>query len=310
MSTTLCIGIDVSKKHLDVAIDNEATVTQYTNDQDGIDAIIERIKPLAIKLVVFEATGGYEALAASCLHNAGLPIVIVNPRQIRDFAKATGVLAKTDAIDAQVICRFARAVNPKQRTIKDAETSELAALVTRRRQLIKMLVAEQNRLQQASKRNQKDIKDHIKWLKKRLDKIDDQIRKDIENSPMWHVKDDLLQSCPGVGPVTSAKLLSGVPELGQLDRKAIAMLIGLAPLNRDSGKFKGSRRIWGGRSEIRSALYMAAMSAIKHNPKIREFYQRLTAAGKCHKVAITACMRKLLIILNAMVRDQNKWQHT
>ncbi len=310
MSTTLCIGIDVSKKHLDVAIENEATATQYANDQEGVDAIIKRIKPLAIKLVLLEATGGYEVLAASCLHNAGLPTVIVNPRQVRDFAKSTGVLAKTDAIDAQVICRFARAVNPMQRTIKDADTSELAALVTRRRQLVKMLVAEQNRFQQAAKRNQKDIKDHIKWLKKRLGNIDNQIRKDIENSSMWRAKDDVLQSCPGVGPVTSAKLLSGVPELGQLDRKAIAMLIGLAPLNRDSGKFKGSRRIWGGRSEIRSALYMAAMTATKHNPIIREFYQRLTVTGKCHKIAITACMRKLLIILNAMVRDQKKWQHT
>jgi len=247
-------------------------------------------------------------LAASSLADSGLPVVIVNPRQVRNFAKAIGILAKTDAIDARVLAHFAEAVKPDVRPLKDRETSELAALVTRRRQIIEMIVAENNRLKLANKRNKKDIKDHIRWLEKRLDKIGSDIGKMIQSSPIWRSKDDILQSVPGIGPVTSANLISALPELGVLSPKKIAMLAGLAPLNCDSGKFKGRRRIWGGRASVRSGLYMATMAAIRCNPAIKGFYQRLTAAGKCHKVAATACMRKLLIIVNAMLRDQTLWQ--
>ena len=247
-------------------------------------------------------------MAASSLAESGLPVVIVNPRQVRNFAKATGILAKTDAIDARVIVRFAKAVKPDVRPLKDRETSELTALVTRRRQLIEMIVAEKNRLKLANKRNTKDIKAHIRWLEKRLDKIKLDIGKMIQNSPIWRDKNDILQSVPGIGPVTSASLICDLPELGDLGPKKIAMLAGLAPLNCDSGKFKGRRRIWGGRASVRSVLYMATMAAIRCNPTINGFYQRLTAAGKCHKVAATACMRKLLLIANAMLRDKTLWQ--
>lgn len=247
-------------------------------------------------------------MATSCLAEAGLAVVIVNPRQVRSFAKATGILAKTDAIDARVIARFAEAVKPEVRPLKDHQTSELTALVTRRRQIIEMVVAERNRLKLANKRNKKDITDHIRWLQKRLDTIETDIGKMIQSSPIWRCKDDILQSVPGIGPITSATLICDLPELGVLSPKKIAMLAGLAPLNCDSGKFKGRRRIWGGRASVRSGLYMATMAAIRCNPAIKGFYQRLTAAGKCHKVAATACMRKLLIIVNAMLRDQTLWQ--
>jgi transposase len=260
------------------------------------------------ELTVFESTGGYELLAASLLVEAGLAVVIVNPRQVRNFAKATGILAKTDAIDARVIARFAEAVKPDVRPLKDQATSDLTALVTRRRQIVEMIVAESNRLKLANKRNKKDIKDHIRWLEKRLDKIETDIGKTIQNSPIWRCKDNILRSVPGIGPITSATLICDLPELGVLSSKKIAMLAGLAPLNCDSGKYKGRRRIWGGRASVRSGLYMATIAAIRCNPAIKEFYQRLIAAGKCHKVAATACMRKLLIIVNAMLRDQTLWQ--
>ncbi|MBW2251741.1 MAG: IS110 family transposase [Deltaproteobacteria bacterium] len=239
---------------------------------------------------------------------AGFPVVIVNPRQVRNFAKATGILAKTDVIDARVIAHFAEAVKPDIRPLKDRATSELTALVTRRRQIVEMIVAESNRLKLANKRNIKDIKDHIRCLEKRLDKIETDIGKTIQNSPIWRCKDNILRSVPGIGPITSASLICDLPELGLLSRKKIAMLAGLAPANYDSGKFKGRRRIWGGRASVRSGLYMATLAATRYNPTIKAFYQRLTAAGKCHKVAITACMRKLLLIVNAMLRDQTLWQ--
>lgn len=309
MGTELFVGIDVSKEHLDVAVESDPKIKQFSNDQQGVDALVKHMKSLAPALIVIEATGGFETMAASSLYEAGLPPVIVNPRQIRDFAKSVGILAKTDAIDARVICRFGRAVKPEPRPVKDHDSAELTAQVTRRRQIVKMLVAEQNRLKMASKRNKKDIQAHIKWLKKRLKLIDGHIRKQIEKSPVWRYNDDILQSMPGIGPSTSAKLLSGIPELGEINQKAVAMLIGLAPLNRDSGKFKGCRRIWGGRSHVRAGMYMATLTAIRCNPIIRDFYQRLTGSGKPHKVALTACMRKLLITANAMVRDQTKWQH-
>lgn len=308
MNTKLFVGVDVSKNNLDVAIGQKEDITTFTNDQRGIDALIKKLSPIDPELTVFESTGSYEFLAASSLAQAGLAVVIVNPRQIRDFAKSTGILAKTDAIDARVIARFAAAVKPQVRPLKDHETLELTALVTRRRQIVEMIVAENNRLKLANKRNEKDIKAHIRWLEKRLDKIETDIGKMIQNSPIWRCKDNILRSVPGIGPTTSAVLICNLPELGLLGPKKIAMLAGLAPLNCDSGKFKGRRRIWGGRASVRSGLYMGTLAATRHNPTIKEFYQRLTAAGKCHKVAITACMRKLLTIVNAMLRDQTLWQ--
>ena len=308
MATKVFVGVDVSKDNLDVAIGSEKQILTFANDQKGVDALIEKLNRIGPELIVFESTGGYERLAASLFVEAGLPVVIVNPRQVRDFAKSAGILAKTDAIDARAIARFAEAVKPDVRQLKDRETSELTALVTRRRQIIAMIVAENNRLKLANKRNKKDIEDHIRWLEKRLDKIETDIGKMIQGSPIWRCKDDILQSVPGIGPVTSASLICDLPELGVLSPKKIAMLAGLAPLNCDSGKYKGRRRIWGGRASVRSGLYMATLAAIRCNPAIKGFYQRLIAAGKCHKVAATACMRKLLIIVNAMLRDQTPWQ--
>jgi transposase len=283
MSTEYFVGIDVSKD--------------------------TRLKPIEPRLIVFEATGGYETLAVSSLAVAGLPVVVVNPRQIRDFAKSIGRLAKTDVIDAGVIARFASAVRPELRPLKDSPSQELTGLVTRRRQIVDMIVAETNRLNAATRRNRRDIQAHIRWLQKRQDQIDDEIKRNIKNSPLWRTTDQILQSASGVGPATSAMLISCVPELGQLNRKKIACLIGVAPLNRDSGRFKGRRMIWGGRAQVRAVLYMSTLSAIRFNPIIRQFYQRLRGAGKCFKVAMVACMRKLLIILNAMVRNQTKWRN-
>jgi transposase len=308
METNVFVGVDVSKDSLDVAIGTHKDIITFANDQKGVDALVKKLKRIDAQLTVFESTGGYELLATSCLAEAGVAVVVVNPRQVRNFAKATGILAKTDAIDARVIARFAKAVKPDVRPLKDRQTSELSALVTRRRQIIEMIVAERNRLKLANKRNKKDIKDHIRWLQKRLDKIESDIGKMIQSSSIWRCKDDILQSVPGIGPVTSASLICDLPELGVLSPKKIAMLVGLAPLNCDSGKYKGRRRIWGGRASVRSGLYMATMAAIRCNPAIKGFYQRLIAAGKCHKVAATACMRKLLIIANAMLRDQTLWQ--
>lgn len=308
MSTDAFVGIDVSKQSLDVAIGEDGELMHFQNDQSGADALVKALKPHAPAIVVLEATGGYEMLAVSTLHDAMLPVVVVNPRQVRDFAKSLGVLAKTDAIDARVIARFAQAVKPELRPLKDRASLELSALVARRRQIVEMIVAEKNRMHKASARNRKDIKAHIKWLEKRLEHINKDIDKEIQNSPVWRCKDDILQSMPGVGPSTAAVLISDLPELGKADPKKIAMLVGLAPLNRDSGQFKGRRRIWGGRSQLRRALYMGTLTAVRYNPAIRSFYQRLTSAGKCHKVAMTACMRKLLVTLNAMVRDQTLWQ--
>jgi transposase len=308
METKVYVGVDVSKDSLDVAIGPQEEIITFSNDQKGVDELVKKLSRIDAELTVFESTGGYEVFAASSLAEAGLPVVIVNPRQVRNFAKATGILAKTDAIDARVIARFAEAVKPEVRQLKDRQTSELTALVTRRRQIIEMIVSENNRLKLANKRNKKDIQDHIQWLEKRLDKAGSDIGKMIQKSSIWRCKDDILQSIPGIGPITSASLICDLPELGGLSSKKIAMLVGLAPLNCDSGKFKGRRKIWGGRASVRSGLYMATLAAIRCNPAIKGFYQRLIAAGKCHKVATTACMHKLLIIANAMLRDQALWQ--
>jgi transposase len=309
MSTEYFVGIDVSKDTLDVCVYPTQDTFRVPNSPDGLDELIKRLKPIEPRLIVFEATGGYETLAVSSLAAAGLPVVVVNPRQIRDFAKSIGRLAKTDVIDAGVIARFASAVRPELRPLKDSPSQELTGLVTRRRQIVGMIVAETNRLNAATRRNRRDIQAHIRWLQKRQDQIDDEIKRNIKNSPLWRTTDQILQSASGVGPATSSTLISCVPELGQLNGKKIACLIGVAPLNRDSGRFKGRRMIWGGRAQVRAVLYMSTLSAIRFNPIIRQFYQRLKEAGKCFKVAMVACMRKLLIILNAMVRNQTKWRH-
>jgi transposase len=308
MSTEYFVGIDVSKDTLDVCLYPTQEAFQAPNSPQGIDELMKRLKPIEPKLIVFEATGGYETLAVSCLAAAGLPVVVVNARQVRDFAKSIGRLAKTDSIDAGVIARFAIAVRPELRPVKDSASQELTGLVTRRRQIVDMIVAETNRLKATTRRNRRDIQAHIRWLQKRLKHVDDEIKRDIQNGPLWRTTDHILQSVPGIGPASSAMLISCLPELGQLDRKKIACLIGVAPLNRDSGRYKGRRSIWGGRAQVRAVLYMSALSAIRSNPIIRPFYQRLREAGKCFKVAIVACMRKLLVILNAMLRNQTMWR--
>ncbi len=235
-------------------------------------------------------------------------MAVVNPRRVRDFAKATGKLAKTDAIDARILARFGHAVPVRPRPLQDAEGQEIKALVTRRRQLISMLVEEKNRLGLAPKRLEQSLKAHIAWLEEQLGLIDEDLDKGVKSSPLWRAKDDLLRGVPGVGPVLSANLLANMPELGQVGRREIAALAGLAPLNRDSGTLRGRRNIWGGRGHVRAVLYMATLAAMRCNPKLKSFFERLREAGKPFKVVMVACMRKLLIILNAMMRDQTPWR--
>jgi transposase len=301
------IGIDVSKKELEVALRPMGARSVFSNDEDGIALLVNFVRSFSPTLVVLEATGGLETGAVGALAAKGCPVVVVNPRQARDFAKATGKLAKTDSIDAHVLAHFADAVRPEVRTLKDVEAQNLDALNTRRRQIVEMLTAEKNRLLMSPSWTRKDIKSHIDWLEKCLHKVNKEMDKLLKKSPVWREKDNILQSTPGVGPVLSITLLADLPELGMLNGKQIAALVGVAPMNRDSGMFKGRRAIWGGRAGIRSILYMSAMSAIRFNPVIKVFYQRLRAAGKVHKVALTACMRKLLVILNAMLRNGNYW---
>jgi transposase len=265
--------------------------------------LAQRLSALKPALVVLEATGGFEAAPAAGLIAASLPVVIINPRQVRDFAKAKGLLAKTDRLDAGVLADFAEAMKPQIRPLPSREVQDLSALVRRRQQLVDMLTAEKNRAAQASPSVRADINEHIEWLKKRLKDIEKQLRQAIRSSPAWLVKDQLIQSEKGAGKVLSLTLMADVPELGQLTGKKVSALIGVAPFNCDSGQFRGKRRIWGGRANVRATLYMATRSAVRHNPIIREFYLRLIAAGKLDKVAIVACMRKFLLILNAIVRD-------
>ena len=268
---------------------------------------MDQLAPLEPCGVVLEATGGFEMLVAGELELAGLPVSLVNPRQVRSFARAIGRLAKTDAIDAQVLAQFAEVLKPPVRPLPDEETRELRALVDRRRQLLVMVTSERNRLRNASRRVRPLIQEHIRWLKQQADDLDNDISELIRSSPMWRAQEDLLRSVPGVGPVLSSTLLTHLPELGSLNRGQVAALVGVAPLNRDSGAFRGKRSIWGGRSAIRSALYMAALVATRHNPVIKAFYQHLCASGKAKKVALTACMRKLLTILNSMLKHRTQW---
>jgi transposase len=302
------VGIDVCKKTLEVAARPEGTRWTAVNDEKGIGELADRLRLMQPTMVVLEATGGLEIPLVAALAQAKLPVVVVNPRQVRDFAKATGKLAKTDAIDATVIAHFGDAVRPEIRPIKDEQAQELSALLARRRQLVDMLTAEKNRLHTARKRIRKDIQAHIAWLEKRLKEVNGDLSKSIKEIPAWRQKDEILQSTPGVGPVLSVTLLAGLPELGSLNRREVAHLVGVAPLNRDSGQHQGKRCVWGGREEVRSVLYMSTLSAVRCNPVICAFYKRLMGAGKAHKVAMTACMRKLLVILNTMVKTGAAWR--
>jgi transposase len=307
MNSETYVGVDISKDQLDVKALPCNEIQQFSNDDPGIKKLITFIKKIDPQLIVFESTGGLEMPAVSSLIENQLPVVVVNPRQVRDFAKATGRLAKTDSIDSDTIARFARDIRPEVRPIKDEHTQFLSALNARRRQIVDMLVAEKNRLYTAPKPNMKSIQKHIQWLERSLKDINQDIDKTIKKSPTWRENDRILQSFKGVGPVVSATLLCDLPELGTLNRKKIATLVGVAPLNCDSGRFRGRRRIKGGRANVRRKLYMAAVASLRHNPMMKDFYDRLIYAGKPPKVALTACMRKILTILNAMIKNRSYW---
>jgi transposase len=305
------VGIDVSKDSLDVQIDpcEEQAWQHLAYDEAGIAGLAKRLFALAPALIVLEATGGLETRLASELVAHGLPVAVVNPRQVRDYARCTGELAKTDRIDARVLCAFARAIRPPARAIADTATRELAELLARRRQLVEMRMQETQRTHTAaSKAAQKSLKAHIAWLDKRISEIDGDLRTRLRESDAWRAKDDLLRSIPGIGDVNSFTMMARCPELGQLNRREISKLVGVAPLACDSGKYRGKRRIQGGRFDVRKTLYMAAISAMRHNEAIKEFSQRLKAAGKPSKVVIVACMRKLLTIMNVIIKTGQPWQ--
>lgn len=309
-TATAYVGIDVAKEKLDIAVHSSDQRWAFANTDAGISQAVSCLQELNPALIVLEATGGIEVPLVAALAVAGLPVVVVNPRQARDFAKATGRLAKTDTLDARTLAHFAAVVRPALRPLPDADTQEMTAILARRRQLLEMIRAERNRLGTArSKTVRERILAHIAWLEKELANVDDDLASSIRKSPVWREKDNLLQSVPGVGPVLSTTLLAHLPELGHLNRRQIAALVGVAPFNRDSGHLRGKRTVWGGRSAVRAALYMATLVAAHHNPVIRAFYHRLCAAGKPKKVALTACMRKLLTILNAMLKHRTPWQY-
>jgi transposase len=302
------MGIDVAKAQLDIAVRPSGERWAVPNNTDGVATLVEQVQALHPTLIVLEAPGGLERAATAALATAGLPVVVVNPRQARDFARATGQLAKTDALDARALAHFADVIRPTPRPLPDAQTQELRALLGRRQQLIVMRTAEQNRLAGTSGRLQTDIEAHITWLNERLATLDDDIETLLRASPLWRENDDLLQSAPGIGPVCARTLLLELPELGTLNRRQIAALVGVAPLNRDSGTLRGRRTIWGGRAHVRTVLYMGTLVATRYNPRIKAFYERLLAAGKVKKVALTACMHKFLTILNARLKHRTPWQ--
>ena len=301
------IGIDVSKEHLDVATWPARESWQVSHDPDGFHQRVEKVGQYKPEIIVMEATGGYEAACATVLGVEGLPVAVVNPRQVRDFARSLGKRAKTDWIDAVVLARFGDAARPEPRLLADEQSVQLKGLMTRRRQLMEMVAAEKNRTALCHPAILPRLKEHIRWLENELDELDTDLRDRLKNSPIWRENDDLLRTVPGVGQVTSFTLLAELPELGQLNRKQIAALVGVAPFNRDSGDMQGKRAIWGGRASVRAALYMATLSASRFNPIIRVHYQHLLNEGKAAKVALVACMRKLLTILNAIVRTRSAW---
>lgn len=308
--TTSWVGIDVAKGRLDVAVLPAKDAWSVDNGEDGIRALVDRVQALGEVLVVLEATGGLEYPAVAALGLAKIPVVVMNPRQTRDFAKALGKLAKTDRIDAFVLAEFAQRVQPVPRPLPDAQAQALQALLTRRRQVLEMLLMEQHRLSQALPRVRRDIEESIAGLKQRLERLDQELGESVRQSPLWREKEDLLRSVKGVGPVLSLTLLAELPELGTLNRQKIAALVGVAPLNRDSGTYRGRRGVWGGRASVRQALYMGALVATRYNPQIKTFYHRLLQAGKPKKLALVACMRKLLAILNAMLKHKKPWDPT
>jgi transposase len=308
MANEIFVGIDVSKDHLDVAVRPGGESYTINHTSQGIAELVKKLSELAPHLIVLEASGGLERPMTIALAEEGLPVVVVNARQTRDFAKATGRLAKTDRIDAKVLAQFAETVRPQLRDLPDAKQRTLSALLSRRRQLIEMITAERNRLTAcAEPAVRADLEAHLAYLQCRRDKLDQELYEVVKADPTWSFKSQLLRSVPGVGPVLTMCLLSELPELGKLSSKHIAALVGVAPINRDSGRWRGHRGTWGGRGGVRSTLYMAALVATRRNPLIRTFYQRLLARGKPKKVALVACMRKLLVMLNAMVRDSTPW---
>ena len=309
MSTAVFVGIDVSQAQLDLAL-RPGVPCSVPHNEAGIGTAVEQLRQLAPTLIVLEATGALETPLTSALVEAGLPVVVANPRQIRDFAKAAGHLAKTDRLDAEILARFAEVMRPTPRPLPDADARALAALWARRRQLVEMLTAEKNRLLTAPATIRKSLRTHIAWLERELAQTDTELHDAVQRSPVWREKEQLLRSVPGVGPVLTSTLLAHLPELGTLTQKQIAALVGVAPFNRDSGTLRGKRTVWGGRAHVRAVLYMNAMVAARFNPVIRAFYQRLCRAGKAKKVALTACMRKLLVILNAMLKHRTPWHQT
>ena len=309
MSAMPCVvGLDVATAQLDMALRPTGERWALTNDDFGIAALVERLQAVQPNLIALEATGGYQRAVVAALAAAGLPVAVVNPRQARDVAKATGQLAKTDALDARALAHVAEAVRPTPRPLPGAQADELRALLARRRQLVAMRTAEQNRLGNAPPRLQTDIQAHITGLNTRLTALDDNLDTTLRASPVWREREELLRSVPGMGPVCTRTLRLDLPELGTLSRQRLAALVGVAPFNRDSGTLRGSRTIWGGRSHVRATLYMSALVAVRYNPVLKAFDNRLRAAGKVAKVALTACMRKLLTILNAMMKYHTPWQ--
>jgi transposase len=306
MSTAVFVGIDVAQARLDIAT-RPGVPFSVPHHEAGIATVVEQMRQLAPTLIVLEATGALETALTSALVEAALPVVVANPRQIRDFAKAAGHLAKTDRLDAEILARFAEVMRPTPRPLPDAEARALAAVWARRRQLVEMLTAEKNRLLTAPSTIRKSLRAHIAWLERELAHTDTALAEAIQRSPVWREKEQWLRSVPGVGPVLTSTLLAHLPELGTLTHKQIAALVGVAPFNRDSGTRRGKRTVWGGRAHVRAVLYMNAIVAARFNPVIRIFYQRLCRAGKAKKVALTACMRKLLVILNAMLKHRTPW---
>jgi transposase len=307
MTVTTYAGIDVAKAYLDLAVRPAGTHERLPNDEAGIGQVIARLRSCRPELVVLEATGGLEVPLAAALAAAGLAVAVVNPRQVRDFAKAVGQLAKTDVLDAHLLARFAEVVRPEPRPLPDADAQNLSAVLARRQQVIAMLVAEQQRLPTTTAALRPRVEAHIAWLRQERDDLDRELRQLIRASPIWREGDDLLQSVPGVGPVLATTLIAELPELGRLNRKQIAALVGVAPLNCESGILRGRRIVWGGRARIRAVLWMGTLVAVQRNPAIRAFYDRLVAARKPKKVALTACMHKLLLILNALLRQRSPW---
>jgi transposase len=304
---SLFVGVDVAKDSLQVHVRPTGLDFQHANDEPGIQALVTRLTALSPALIVLEASGGYQNPLVAALSVAGLPVAVVNPRQVRRFAEASGKLAKTDPLDAACLAHFAEAIRPQPRPLPDADTQALAALLARRQQLLQMRIAEQQRLSTATGRVRRDIQQHLDFLARHLDKVEKDLNQTVRRSPLWREQDDLRQSVPGIGPQVSRVLLAELPELGTLPSRKLAALVGLAPYNRDSGRLRGRRRIFGGRSVVRAALYQAALVAMRFNAPLTRFYQGLLARGKAKKVALVALARRLLTILNAMLRDRRAW---